>query len=222
MPTLSQNITNTITYLDEIRDAIIDTGLNMPQTERVSNYKNWIKRLIPMTLHIILVPGESFPSTGGSIRVVIRSNTSWIIKSDANWITISQNSGTGDAEVTLTAEENVDAPRTARLTIGSLNLVLTNTYLLTQARRPDTLNVSPTHIDFTNHPEETAQVLIQSNEHWTTTVTGNFAISPTEGGPNSSTIATVSKLSNTDGTGTIIVTTDYDKLQKTITITQQQ
>lgn len=40
MATLSENITNTITYLDEIRDAIIDTGLNMSQTEKVSNYKN--------------------------------------------------------------------------------------------------------------------------------------------------------------------------------------
>ena len=222
MATLSENITNTITYLDEIRDAIIDTGLNMSQTEKVSNYKNWIKRLIPTTLHVTLVPGESFESTGSSIGVVIRSNTSWEINCYANWITISQNSGTGDAEVTLTAEENVDNLRTARLTINTTNSAITNTYLLTQARRPDTLNVSPTHIDFTNHPGETAQVLIQSNEHWTTTVTGNFAINPTEGGPNSSTIATVSKLSDTDGTGKITITTDYDKLQKTITITQKQ
>lgn len=38
MPTLSENITNTITYLDEIRDAIINTGVGMPNTTIVAEY----------------------------------------------------------------------------------------------------------------------------------------------------------------------------------------
>ena len=38
MATLAQNINNTIAYLDNIRDAIIDTGVGMPLATPVSEY----------------------------------------------------------------------------------------------------------------------------------------------------------------------------------------
>lgn len=38
MATLAQNITNTISYLDDIRDAIIDTTVGMPENTPVSEY----------------------------------------------------------------------------------------------------------------------------------------------------------------------------------------
>ena len=38
MATLAQNISNTIAYLDDIRDAIINTGIGMPLATPVSEY----------------------------------------------------------------------------------------------------------------------------------------------------------------------------------------
>lgn len=38
MATLSENITRAIQDLDSIRDAIINTGMPMPETENVDNY----------------------------------------------------------------------------------------------------------------------------------------------------------------------------------------
>lgn len=40
MATLSENITNTISYLDNIRDAIINTEVGMPINTPVSEYSN--------------------------------------------------------------------------------------------------------------------------------------------------------------------------------------
>ena len=38
MATLSQNITRAIQDLNDIRDAIINTGIGMPENENVDNY----------------------------------------------------------------------------------------------------------------------------------------------------------------------------------------
>ncbi|GEM_PF-304509 len=47
-----------------------------------------------------------FTSSGGSETLIISSNHSWIASTDVSWLTLSDNSGTGDATLSLTAEAN--------------------------------------------------------------------------------------------------------------------
>lgn len=47
MSTLSENINRTIEDLNKIRDAIINTGVGMPENENVDNYASWIAMMKP-------------------------------------------------------------------------------------------------------------------------------------------------------------------------------
>lgn len=123
MPTLSENITNTITYLDEIRDAIIDTGVGMPDTTIVAEYDEWIKRLIPIQLEIS-ESSFSFKAPAASDTFEIVSNTTWTI-SIPSWITISAQSGEGNAHLTISTTNNTTGfQRRATITITAKDIIV--------------------------------------------------------------------------------------------------
>lgn len=48
----------------------------------------------------------TFASTGGSHAVSISSNSGWIARTDASWLTLSKRAGNGQVELTLTAADN--------------------------------------------------------------------------------------------------------------------
>lgn len=224
MPTLSQNITNTITYLDEIRDAIINTGVGMSNNELVANYDRWINRLIPMILNV-KVPETEFDDMGGDLGVLITSNCEWTIDVNASWITVTVLSGElnkEDATIALHTEENRDVPRTALLTIATPNNAITHSFTLTQPRSPDTLTVSPETIQLSNRPGDSKPVTVLSNSYWTASVSGPFTIDKTSGIPNTGSVINVTSTQEYDAAGKLTIVTDYDKLTKTIQIVQQQ
>lgn len=150
MATLSENITNTITYLDEIRDAIIDTGVGMPNTTIVAEYDEWIKRLIPIQLEI---NKSSFyfnaPATSNTFAIV--SNTTWTV-STPSWITVSSSSGTGNASLTIHTTNNTTGSQ-RRGTITIMAKGITKTIFVTQAEEKwtkgdYTLTVSPSFCSY--------------------------------------------------------------------------
>ena len=60
----------------------------------------------------------NFESDGGTKKLSITSNTTWEISSDASWCTSAVQSGKGNADVTITTENNtLEEERIARLTI---------------------------------------------------------------------------------------------------------
>lgn len=224
MPTLSQNITNTITYLDEIRDAIINTGVGMSNNELVANYDRWINRLMPMILNV-KVPATEFPDTGGTLGVLITSNCEWVIDVNAPWVTVTVLTGElneGDATITLQTEENRDTDRTALLTIATPNNAITHSFTLTQPRSPDTLDISPETVQLSNRPGDSKPVTVLSNSYWTASVTGPFTIDKTSGVPNTGSIINVTSTQENDAAGKLTIVTDYDKLTKVVQIVQQQ
>lgn len=152
MATLSENITNTITYLDEIRDAIIDTGVGMPNTTIVAEYDEWIKRLIPIQLGLNK-DTLSFSAPASSSTFVITCNTSWSI-SAPSWVSLSSSSGTGSATITISVTANTTgSPRSGTITVTAKSIIQ-DSLSITQAEEKWTTNnytltVSPSLCSYT-------------------------------------------------------------------------
>lgn len=156
MATLSENITNTITYLDEIRDAIIDTGVGMPDTTIVAEYDEWIKRLIPIQLEISK-SSFSFNAPAASDTFTIVSNTTWNI-STPSWVTVSSSSGTGNANLTIYATNNTTGSQRRGTIIIIAKGVIIKTILVAQAAEKwtegdYTLTVSPSFCSYIQQSE---------------------------------------------------------------------
>lgn len=178
MPTLSQNITNTITYLDEIRDAIIGTKIGMPTNEKVANYANYIKNLMPIVLEVSPTELE-FPGEGGTNKIIVNSNISYGI-STPDWITytISNN------EIDCIAELNDNGPRTSTIRVAGIDYPNCERLIsISQDRRPDTLEVSTTMLTLSPRiPSATLDII--SNSDWTVTTDYPLTITPTSGSKN--------------------------------------
>jgi hypothetical protein len=64
-----------------------------------------------------------FSSDGGIDGFIISSNTSWVIETDADWITLSETSGRFDTIITVSITENTDiTSRSASITIKAEGL----------------------------------------------------------------------------------------------------
>lgn len=62
-----------------------------------------------------------FPKAGKSFKVAVSSNVAWEVTSP-EWLTCSPSSGTGNAEVTVTAAQNTELDRTATLMFSGQGL----------------------------------------------------------------------------------------------------
>jgi len=71
----------------------------------------------------ISINSMNFEAEGGEQTFEIISNIDWTIVSDATWLTVYPTSGSNNADVTLTAEENYDEElRTATITVSGADV----------------------------------------------------------------------------------------------------
>lgn len=218
MATLSENITNTITYLDEIRDAIIDTGVGMPDTTIVAEYDEWIKRLIPIQLEIS-ESSFSFNAPAARDTFAIVSNTTWTV-STPSWVTVSSSSGTGNARLTISTTNNTTgSQRKGTITIIAKD-VITKTISVTQAEEKwtegnYTLTVAPSLCSYTQQSASdsgtgTWSISITSYRTDTSNLGNTRTVAQTPSYTESLSFVTGVSISNTSGsqyTASII----YDK-----------
>lgn len=220
MATLSQNITRAIQDLNDIRDTIINTGVGMPENENVDNYASWIAMMKPDFRLEISVSSGTIPPEGGSVTITITSNTDWEITYTGAF-TFSATSGKGNATVTVSAPTNHD---TDRMVSGNVHCVhntsIMRTFEIFQAKFTETLSVSPTSITFRNVVGATAEITVTSNTTWNAVSSGPFSISPSRNDGNGK--ITVTTLGGDDADGNVTITTQYDNLEKVVTITQRQ
>lgn len=220
MATLSQNITRAIQDLNDIRDAIINTGVGMPENENVDNYASWIAMMKPDFRLEISVSSGTIPPEGGSVTITITSNTYWEI-THVGVFTFSATSGRGNATVTVSAPINHDSDR---MVVGNIHCVhntsIMRTFEISQAKFVETLSVSSTSITFKNVVGATAEITVTSNTTWNAVSSGPFSISPSRNDGNGK--ITVTTLGANDADGSVTITTEYDNLEKVVTITQRQ
>lgn len=105
MATLAQNINNTIAYLDDIRDAIINTGCGMPSNTPVSEYADWISKLDFVPILEISQDSYHFSSNGGTLTINITCNSNWTVRTqgDTTLFTVTPKSGSNNGILTITA-----------------------------------------------------------------------------------------------------------------------
>ncbi|MDR2887533.1 MAG: BACON domain-containing protein [Bacteroidales bacterium] len=85
---------------------------------------NCDKKDDPATLNIENAPQTAVAATGGTATFDVKSNTDWSVSkpADATWLTIAPQSGSGNAQVTLTLAANEGASRTAALNVSGGSL----------------------------------------------------------------------------------------------------
>lgn len=220
MATLSQNITRAIQDLNDIRDAIISTGVGMPENENVDNYASWIAMMKPDLKLEVSISSGTIPPEGGSVTITITSNTDWEI-TYVGTFTFSATSGRGNATVTVSAPMNHD---TDRIVLGNVHCVqdtsIMHEFGISQDKFVETLSVSPTSITFKNIIGITEEITVTSNTTWNAIPSGPFSISPSRNEGNGK--ITVTTLGANDADGSVTITTQYDNLEKVVTITQRQ
>ena len=165
MATLAQNINNTISYLDDIRDAIIDTGIGMPLATPVSEYADWISKLEFVPILEISRDSYHFTSNGGTITVNITCNSTWTVttRGDTTLFTITPNSGSNNGTLTITAP------------VATLNREASLTITITSH------NISKT-ISITQEKATYGKLKVQFNintSHWPVTGTINYRVNGT-------------------------------------------
>lgn len=107
----------------------------------------------------------TFQASGEAHSVQVQSNTTWEVLSRPSWVTVSDPTGNGDKELTVTCAENEsDVERQDVLVIGRQGTELQERITLVQ--RAKYFSVTPTTFAELSSKGGTHQVHIVTNEHW--------------------------------------------------------
>lgn len=145
----------------------------------------------------------TFTSIEESKKLSIRSNTSWMITSKPNWLTLSKETGEGNGEITVTSSENPNTTsRTGEIVLGQAGLSIQCKVKVTQLGK--SLSTDVTLLEFSDKASQMTFNLV-SDASWTSSQTVNwFTATPTSGHGNA-TITVSAEDNNTteERTGTI-------------------
>lgn len=167
----------------------------------------------------------SFDNVSSSSSFAIKSNGSWKITGEKDWLSLDKTEGTGDANVKVTVMENTsEEERQAELTIqGSQK---TQTMTVVQKGRVVTLALSTNSITFAS-TESTVSIIAEGTAKWTASTSDTWIIldkSVFEGSASSvkTTIMVTCKDNNsaTARTGEVVLT--YSNGTKSLRCTVKQ
>lgn len=116
----------------------------------------------------------SFDNVSSSSSFAIKSNGSWKITGEKDWLSLDKTEGTGDANVKVTVMENTsEEERQAELTIqGSQK---TQTMTVVQKGRVVTLALSTNSITFAS-TESTVSIIAEGTAKWTASTSDTWII----------------------------------------------
>ena len=145
----------------------------------------------------------------------IESNTAWIIDVDKDWINLSTLSGSGNASIEVTADENPDMQkRTANISVTAGNI--TRRIRVTQEAGLN-LNVSPSTLTLDGQSGQSGTFTVNTSKSWTitgqpswlqlsgTSGTGNTTVSVTTLEDNRSENPRTATLTITAGSKTVTI-----------------
>ncbi|NWF90935.1 MAG: T9SS type A sorting domain-containing protein [Ignavibacteriaceae bacterium] len=171
----------------------------------------------PFEISLSITPSNSSVSNqSGTTTFEIISNTVWTVEDNASWLTLSTNSGFGNATITASYSNNPNATqRSATITVTGGNKSCSAT--LTQESTP-TVTVEPANQEVA-YTSGTTSFKIKTNRSWTASDDAAWMlISPTSG-PNDETINVVFQAnpSTNQRVGTITVISGGITVQVTVT-----
>lgn len=106
----------------------------------------------------------TFTSKGESKSISIMSNQPWTVSSDASWLKLSDNSGTGDATLSVTAEENTSTSSRSSTIIFKAGGKDYTVSVMQEGATPF-FNVSPESLSFSSS-SESKSITVTSNLSW--------------------------------------------------------
>ena len=106
----------------------------------------------------------SYTAKGGSKTVSVMSNQPWTVSADASWLKLSDNSGTSDATLSVTTEENTStSSRSGTVTFKAGGKDYTVSVM--QEGATPFFNVSPESLSFSSS-SESKSITVTSNLSW--------------------------------------------------------
>lgn len=217
------------------------SGIQHPDDENIDLYlsKLTVYAEVPFG---ISPENMSFDYTGGTSALTITSEGDWTASTENDWLTLSSITGTGNSEITVTAQLNKGQKRTGSITVTNGNTNVSCT--ITQSKYPVLLycenlfkngntinkiykgnvvlrenlfmfNVDINEIEF-EKSGGTEQVAINSTKKWTATAPNWITLSSYSGRSGNITITTES--ADTSRDGNIVI--DNGVNQKIITVSQ--
>lgn len=217
------------------------SGIQHPNDENIDLYlsKLTVYAEIPFG---ISTENMSFDYTGGTSALTITSEESWTASTNDSWLTLSSITGTGNSEITVTAQLNKDQERTGSITVtdGNANVSCT----IKQSKYPVLLycenlfkngntinkiykgnvvlrenllvfNVDMNEIEF-EKSGGTEQAVINSTKVWTATAPNWITLSSYSG--RNGNIIITAESADTSRDGNIVI--DNGVNQKIITVSQ--
>jgi len=132
----------------------------------------------------------NFGRDGGSQNITVSSNDSWTISGGVDWLTISHQSGEGNATISVTASQNeITETRSATLTFTRGTETATVTIIQEAALPFIELNRNTLNFNSTGGNQT---VTVSSNGNWTVSGTTNWlTVSPQSGTGNTTVTITV-------------------------------
>lgn len=147
-----------------------------------------------------------YGSTGGDYTLKVTSNTDWEITSVPDWVTVSDSTGNGNKEVTITAEDNpITQSRSGVMHIGQSGLNLD--YKIYISQKGKYFDIGTTVLNF-DDKESTKDVKIETDGTWQATTDEEWITLKPSTASNDSvlTIGVKENTSEDERTGVVSVT----------------
>ncbi|GHT19797.1 hypothetical protein AGMMS4957_04870 [Bacteroidia bacterium] len=160
----------------------------------------------------------SATATAANYPIVVTSNSTWTVSSNAGWCTINPTSGAGNGTITVNVGDNTTTnSRSATITVTAGTV--TQTVTVTQAAANATLTLDKTAISATA-TAASYPIVVTSNSTWTVSSNAGWCtINPTSGTGNGTfTVSVAENTTASSRSATVTVTTGA--VTKTVTITQ--
>ena len=161
------------------------------------------------------------PQTQASISVQVSSNVPWTaVSSDASWLTVAPDSGTGNGVLTLSATANTSASDRTGIVMVTGNGIIRMIFVEQAVTTAATLTLDSSEWDPTQVASITT-IQVQSNSSWTaaSSDTSWLTVAPDSGQGNGGlTLKTTENTGAVDRTGTITVA--CSGITKTLTVKQ--
>ena len=162
----------------------------------------------------------SFSGNGDVASFTITSNAGWVVNTGASWLKASEESGTGNAAVTLTAERNEKLEvRTTQVTVRTKDGTIRRTITVSQAEGEPYLDLNVYTLNF-GPQEGQAEVSVSSNVSWGFTSSDSWCTIKRNATANSFSVFVKANDSGKNRSAQITVRTDKGGLEKTVTVSQ--
>lgn len=204
--------TNTSVTTVRTATVSVSTGDGLRRTIHVRQEKN-DETLRFNTSALVFVPN------GEAKSLVIESNAQWEIMGATDWLTLSQTTGEGNSQITITAQANpLETERTATLTVRGTTV--SDRVTITQEGRATTLSVSPTELSF-GAVGQTKTIDLVGDASWQASSSAEWLQIDQAEGVGAATLSLSCADNASEQARTAIVTVKTLRLELTVSVTQQ-